>query len=97
MDFVSECPQSLIDLFGATFTITTADMHELVEFIDMCGDVDEGITEFVDDTFESDMLACHTYGTGVTFDKYVNKLTFPYAEEAFREHLRKIWDECIDE
>jgi hypothetical protein len=30
MDFVNECPQSLIDLFGATFTITTADMHELV-------------------------------------------------------------------
>lgn len=95
MDFVSKCPQSLIDLFGATFTITTADMHELVEFIDMCGDVDEGITEFVDDTFRSDMLACHD--AGITFDVYTSWITFPYEEDAFRVHLRKIWDECIGE
>lgn len=97
VNFVRKHPRSLLSLFGENFAITTADVHELVECIAVCGDVDEGVTEFVDDAFRSGMLACHTYGTGVTFDKYVNELTFPYAEEAFREHLRKIWDECIDE
>lgn len=95
MNFVSKHPRSLLNLFGENFAITTSDMHELVECIAVYGDVDEGVTEFVDDAFKSEMLACHTYGAGVTFGKYVGELTFPYAEDAFREHLRKIWDECI--
>lgn len=97
MNFVSEHPRSLLNLFGENFTITTSDMQELVECIAVCGDVDEGVTEFVDDAFKSEMLACHTYGAGVTFDGYTSGLTFPYDADVFREHLHKIWDECIGE
>ena len=92
-----EHPQDLIDLYGENFTMTVPAMHELVEFIDMRGDVDAGVTEFVDDEFREDMLACRGNGKGITFDDYVEGVAFPYDEDAFREHLRAIWDESIGE
>lgn len=92
---VIEHPQDLIDLYGENFTMTTPAMHELVECIDMCGDVDAGITEFVDDEFREDMLACRGNGKGITFDDYADRVAFPYGEDAFRKHLRALWDECI--
>lgn len=92
-----EHPQDLIDLYGENFTMTTPAMHELVEFIDQYGDVDAGVMEFVDDEFREDMLACHENGTDVTFDDYAEGVTFPYGEDAFREHLRAIWDDSISE
>lgn len=88
-----EHPQDLIDFYEANFAITTFVMRELVETIDMRGDVDAGVTEFVDVAFMEDMLACHENGTGVTFDDYAEGIVFPYNENAFRKHLRTIWDE----
>lgn len=94
---IVEHPQDLIDLYEANFGFGANSVRELVEYIDMCGDVDTGVTEFVDDEFKEEMLI-HSRGKGdTTFDGYAKWVTFPYEKDAFREHLRAIWDECIGE
>lgn len=97
-----EHPQCLIDLYDANIGFTADRVHELVEFIDQCGDVDTGVTEFVDGGFKDEMLihirAAYRHGKDPgTFDDYAKWLRFPYEKDAFREHLRAIWDECIGE